>query len=163
MPISNESGCEKQSSLLPPVYSSHFLKAAKASNYFIIPSPSPASEAESLLTNTNKTQSTQLGDKCTHPTPKKDDQTPNRYILFTYPEPLRAYRTSTNSLVASVFAVILGFPLDSVKTRLQAYKYKGTWDCIVNTYKNEGIPGFYRGLTAPLVSTYNQGLLALYT
>lgn len=74
-------------------------------------------------------------------------------ILFEYPQALKPYRTSLNSWFANVFAVAFGFPLDSVKTRLQTYKYNGTWHCIVDTYKNEGVMGFYRGLMAPLISS----------
>jgi len=81
----------------------------------------------------------------------KDGQPP--YILFEYPTPLKPYRTSFNSILASLIAVSTGFPLDSVKTRLQTYKYNGNWHCIVDTYKNEGLLGFFRGLTAPLVSS----------
>lgn len=54
------------------------------------------------------------------------------------------------------------YPLDSVKTRLQAYVYihppppardltissyqfKSFTDCVLHTYKTEGLHGFYRG------------------
>lgn len=80
-------------------------------------------------------------------------QGPGSQILFEYPHALKPYRTSLNSWFANVFAVAFGFPLDSVKTRLQTYKYNGTWHCIVDTYKNEGVMGFYRGLMAPLISS----------
>lgn len=76
-----------------------------------------------------------------------------KHVLFHYPKALKPYRTSFNSWGASLFAVASGFPLDSVKTRLQTYKYNGNWHCIVDTYKNEGVLGFYRGLTAPLISS----------
>lgn len=77
----------------------------------------------------------------------------NQYILFEYPTPLKPYRTTFNSILASLIAVSTGFPLDSVKTRLQTYKYNGNWHCVVDTYRNEGLLGFYRGLTAPLISS----------
>lgn len=143
MSIPNSSLDESKSSLLPPTYSSSFWTAAKASNYPILPTPSPALESASILSkNHNPSMSNQSS-------PDSNDS--HQTILFTYPEPIRAYRTSINSLAASVFAVAFGFPLDSVKTRLQTYKYNGNWHCIIDTYKNEGIMGFYRGLTAPLV------------
>lgn len=78
---------------------------------------------------------------------------PYRPIWFHYPDVLKPYRITFNSYAASVIAVSTGFPLDSVKARLQTYKYKSNWHCIVDTYKNEGIGGFYRGLTLPLVSS----------
>lgn len=72
-------------------------------------------------------------------------------ILFEYPHALKPYRPTLNSWFASLFAVAFGFPLDSVKTRLQTYKYNGNWHCIVDTYKNEGIIGFYRGMSIKLL------------
>lgn len=175
MSIPNQQNNEKPVSSLSPIYSLNFLKAAKESNYFIIPSPSPAFESASLINNNkNNTAAptntnTYISNESNNPTipstlklssSSNSSSSPintlddyNSKILFTYPEPISAYRTSTNSLIASVFAVAFGFPLDSVKTRLQTYKYKGTWSCIVDTYKTEGVLGFYRGLMAPLVCT----------
>lgn len=72
-----------------------------------------------------------------------DGSNPN--IVFQYPAVLKPYRTNFNSIAASLIAVATGFPLDSVKTRLQTYKYNGNWHCIVDTYKNEGVIGFFRG------------------
>lgn len=46
----------------------------------------------------------------------------------------------------------LQFPLDSVKTRMQTYKYDNFTDCVRHTYKTERIRGFFRGVTAPLAS-----------
>lgn len=77
--------------------------------------------------------------------PLPPPEVPAQYVLFHYPAVLKPYRTSFNSWFASLVAVSTGFPLDSVKTRLQTYKYKGNWHCIVDTYKNEGVLGFYRG------------------
>jgi hypothetical protein len=45
----------------------------------------------------------------------------------------------------------VGHPLDTVKVRLQAGLYKSTFHCVSTTLKNEGIRGFFKGLTAPLV------------
>lgn len=47
---------------------------------------------------------------------------------------------------------ILQFPLDSVKTRMQTYKYNNFVDCVRHTYRTENIRGFFRGVTAPLAS-----------
>lgn len=52
---------------------------------------------------------------------------------------------------ASVFG---NTPIDVVKTRMQgleASKYKGTMDCIVQIWKNEGPRAFYKG-TVPRLS-----------
>lgn len=44
------------------------------------------------------------------------------------------------------------FPLDSVKTRMQTYKYDNFTDCVRHTYKTEKWRGFFRGVTAPMAS-----------
>jgi solute carrier family 25 (mitochondrial carnitine/acylcarnitine transporter), member 20/29 len=56
---------------------------------------------------------------------------------------------ATNSALCSI---LVGYPFDSVKTRMQAYRYKSTWKCISSTFYLEGVRGFYRGII-PLVST----------
>jgi solute carrier family 25 carnitine/acylcarnitine transporter 20/29 len=75
--------------------------------------------------------------------------------------------------VASLASTIAGFPLDSVKSRLQVKRYVAdslSWklllsfahfrwsryssvlDCVTKTYADEGVKGFFRGVTIPLVS-----------
>lgn len=55
---------------------------------------------------------------------------------------------------ASFIATVVGFPMDTVKTRMQTHpEFTSYWDCIRKTYSHEGIRGFYRGIWAPLVST----------
>lgn len=44
------------------------------------------------------------------------------------------------------------FPLDSVKTRMQTYKYDSFTDCVRHTYHTEKFRGFFRGVTAPMAS-----------
>ena len=44
------------------------------------------------------------------------------------------------------------FPLDSVKTRMQTYKYNNFTDCVRHTYQTEKYKGFFRGVTAPMAS-----------
>jgi hypothetical protein len=56
---------------------------------------------------------------------------------------------ATNSALCSILA---GYPFDSIKTRMQAYRYQSTWTCISSTYKLEGLRGFYRGVV-PLLAT----------
>lgn len=69
------------------------------------------------------------------------------------PEYLLPYRQPVCAYLASVYAIGVGFPLDSIKTRQQTYRYKNVWQCVVETRKTEGIRGFYRGLIAPLLSS----------
>lgn len=62
------------------------------------------------------------------------------------------HRTPISAGSASFIATTLGFPLDSVKSRLQVSKYAGVVDCIQKTYRHEGFQGFFRGLTVPLLT-----------
>ncbi|KAH8376684.1 hypothetical protein KR093_000899 [Drosophila rubida] len=57
-------------------------------------------------------------------------------------------------------SVLTGYPLDTIKVRLQTMplpaageppQYKGIIDCAVKTFSTEGVRGFYRGISAPLV------------
>ena len=51
--------------------------------------------------------------------------------------------------VAGSVAWVFCIPFDCIKSRIQADdsgRYKNTWDCIVKSYKHEGISVFYRGL-----------------
>lgn len=49
---------------------------------------------------------------------------------------------------AGIAITLVGHPLDTVKTRLQAQSahrsYTGIWDCIAQTTKQEGLRGFYK-------------------
>ncbi|ORY64389.1 integral membrane ornithine transporter of mitochondria [Pseudomassariella vexata] len=65
---------------------------------------------------------------------------------------IKRYRTEVSASSASVLSTITAFPLDSVKTRLQTYPYNGFLDCVRKTYREEGMRGFFRGVTAPLAS-----------
>lgn len=47
----------------------------------------------------------------------------------------------------------VGHPFDTVKVRLQTSegRFKGPMDCVWQTFRSEGIKGFYKGFTPPLV------------
>ncbi|KFY81639.1 hypothetical protein V500_11235 [Pseudogymnoascus sp. VKM F-4518 (FW-2643)] len=73
----------------------------------------------------------------------------------TVPPPkrfLKRYRTEIAASSSSVMSTILSFPLDSVKTRMQTYRYNSFIDCVHKTYQTEKIRGFFRGVTAPVAS-----------
>ncbi|KAF2834099.1 mitochondrial carrier [Patellaria atrata CBS 101060] len=60
--------------------------------------------------------------------------------------------------VAGVFSGIaklsVGHPFDTVKVRLQTSQeshFKGPLDCVLQTVRNEGVRGLYKGATPPLV------------
>lgn len=53
--------------------------------------------------------------------------------------------------VGGAFGVAVGYPLDTVKVRLQTQTgYSGFWQCVRKTCKNEGLRGFYRGMSMPI-------------
>ncbi|TSK28137.1 Solute carrier family 25 member 48 [Bagarius yarrelli] len=67
--------------------------------------------------------------------------------------------------IGGASSVIVGHPLDTVKTRLQAGKgYKNAFDCIVTTYKKETVTGFFKGLSFPLASitVYNSMVFGFF-
>ncbi|KAF2872590.1 mitochondrial carrier domain-containing protein [Massariosphaeria phaeospora] len=64
----------------------------------------------------------------------------------------KKYRTEIAASSSSLLSTFTAYPLDSVKTRLQAYKFNSFSDCVRHTYKTEGFHGFYRGVWSPLAS-----------
>ncbi|XP_006631971.1 solute carrier family 25 member 48 [Lepisosteus oculatus] len=55
--------------------------------------------------------------------------------------------------IGGASSVIVGHPLDTVKTRLQAGNgYKNTLHCILKVYQKENVSGFFKGLSFPLAS-----------
>ncbi|KAF2801113.1 mitochondrial carrier [Melanomma pulvis-pyrius CBS 109.77] len=64
----------------------------------------------------------------------------------------KRYRTEVAASSSSLLSTFAAYPLDSVKTRLQAYNFKSFPDCVRHTYQTEGFYGFYRGVWSPLAS-----------
>ncbi|GAB9464925.1 hypothetical protein Gpo141_00002347 [Globisporangium polare] len=54
--------------------------------------------------------------------------------------------------VAGCSGIIVGQPFDTIKVRLQTHGafYKGSVDCVRQTFKHEGALGFFKGMTSPL-------------
>ncbi|XP_012602575.2 solute carrier family 25 member 47 [Microcebus murinus] len=53
--------------------------------------------------------------------------------------------------LGGVCGVAVGYPLDTVKVRIQTEpKYTGIWHCVRDTYRQERVRGFYRGLSLPV-------------
>ncbi|XP_065122609.1 solute carrier family 25 member 48 [Paramisgurnus dabryanus] len=68
--------------------------------------------------------------------------------------------------IGGASSVIVGHPLDTVKTRLQAGNgYKNTLHCIVTIYKKETVAGFFKGLSFPLASItlYNSMVFGFFS
>ncbi|GAA5981146.1 hypothetical protein JCM10908_003999 [Rhodotorula pacifica] len=81
-----------------------------------------------------------------------------RKELPTQPPPATRPVSTAASLIAGsaggMCQVIAGNPLDVLKTRAQLAapgQYKGTLDIALQTFRNEGILAFYKGVTPPLV------------
>lgn len=72
---------------------------------------------------------------------------------------VKRYKTEVAASMSSVLSTVAAFPLDSVKTRMQTYKYKGFLDCVKHTYRAEKLRGFFRGSRAPPIhSPYRNSL-----
>eukprot|EP01099_Mayorella_cantabrigiensis_P001638 TRINITY_DN1734_c0_g1_i2.p1 TRINITY_DN1734_c0_g1~~TRINITY_DN1734_c0_g1_i2.p1 ORF type:complete len:182 (+),score=3.24 TRINITY_DN1734_c0_g1_i2:97-642(+) len=55
--------------------------------------------------------------------------------------------------LAGVFGTIVGYPLDTIKSRLQTQGiYSSGSDCFRKIIKTEGFHGLFRGMMAPIVS-----------
>ncbi|XP_024615449.1 solute carrier family 25 member 47 isoform X2 [Neophocaena asiaeorientalis asiaeorientalis] len=60
-------------------------------------------------------------------------------------------RKGSKSQNDGVCGVAVGYPLDTVKVRIQTEpRYTGIWHCIRDTYRRERVWGFYRGLSLPV-------------
>jgi solute carrier family 25 carnitine/acylcarnitine transporter 20/29 len=73
--------------------------------------------------------------------------------LFTMPQILQPYKVGILSYSASMVSTFCGYPLDSIKTRMQTHNYKNAFTCLKATIQNEGVRGLYRGIVVPLVTT----------
>lgn len=71
-----------------------------------------------------------------------------------FPAALSPYRLTILAYGTSFISTTIGFPFDTVKTRMQAYKnYTSVFDCVVKSYRAEGLRGFYKGVWPPMFST----------
>ncbi|KAJ0280208.1 hypothetical protein COL940_006345 [Colletotrichum noveboracense] len=76
--------------------------------------------------------------------PRAQEERPQRLV--------KRYRTEIAASTSSMFSTVVAFPLDSVKTRMQTYRYEGFLDCVRHTYRTEKLKGFFRGVLAPMAS-----------
>lgn len=67
-----------------------------------------------------------------------------------------ALANNYNGFIAGIFSGIaklsVGHPFDTIKVRLQTTeksRFKGPWDCLSQTIKNEGVRALYKGATPP--------------
>ncbi|SGY72795.1 BQ5605_C005g03210 [Microbotryum silenes-dioicae] len=59
---------------------------------------------------------------------------------------LFTHRNLFAAATASFVSTIAGFPLDSIKARIQVKRYSGVLDCARCTFAEEGVAGFFRGV-----------------
>lgn len=87
------------------------------------------------------------------------------HALHILPQSFQPWRPTILSYTASLFSTVVGFPLDSIKTRMQTHPFNGIFDCLRKTVKHEGVKGLFRGVTAPLLSTsFSKSLsVSIYT
>ncbi|XP_008316662.1 solute carrier family 25 member 45 isoform X1 [Cynoglossus semilaevis] len=56
--------------------------------------------------------------------------------------------------ISGALGVAVGYPLDTVKVRLQTQSvYKGIFHCVAKTYRHEGFHGFFKGMAFPVMTT----------
>ena len=72
--------------------------------------------------------------------------------------PVSTNRAAYNGFIAGIFSgmakLAVGHPFDTIKVRLQttpAARFTGPVDCVRQTFRAEGVRGFYKGATPPLV------------
>ncbi|KAM9377754.1 solute carrier family 25 member 48 [Pholidichthys leucotaenia] len=68
--------------------------------------------------------------------------------------------------IGGASSVVVGHPLDTVKTRLQAGKgYKNTLHCVLTIYRKETVTGFFKGMSFPLASItlYNSAVFGFFS
>ncbi|XP_028816122.1 solute carrier family 25 member 48 [Denticeps clupeoides] len=68
--------------------------------------------------------------------------------------------------IGGASSVVVGHPLDTVKTRLQAGNgYRNTLHCVLTIYRKETISGFFKGLSFPLASitVYNSVVFGFFS
>ncbi|KAM6992572.1 solute carrier family 25 member 47-A [Tautogolabrus adspersus] len=54
---------------------------------------------------------------------------------------------------AGACGVAVGYPLDTVKVRIQTQKqFSGVWQCAATTFSQEGVHGFFKGMSLPLTT-----------
>ncbi|XP_076994628.1 solute carrier family 25 member 48 isoform X2 [Tamandua tetradactyla] len=67
--------------------------------------------------------------------------------------------------IGGAASVVVGHPLDTVKTRLQAGTgYGNTLNCILTVYRRESVFGFFKGMSFPLASiaVYNSVVFGVF-
>ncbi|KAI8804191.1 mitochondrial carrier [Cladochytrium replicatum] len=83
------------------------------------------------------------------------------------PVPLPSIADFVSGTAAGAAQVLTGHPLDTLKVRLQldsTNRFKGPWDCLSQTVRNEGFLALYKGMASPIagVGFVNAVLFSAY-
>ncbi|ORC85528.1 putative mitochondrial carrier protein [Trypanosoma theileri] len=75
----------------------------------------------------------------------------------------KVLRRFVGGTVGGMFQALCSHPFDTVKSRVQSGMFPGVVSCFHSTWRSEGIRGFYRGLTPPLMmgGIYNSILFSV--
>jgi solute carrier family 25 (mitochondrial carnitine/acylcarnitine transporter), member 20/29 len=87
------------------------------------------------------------------------DTTDRNYETLDQSQPTKAaFSNNYKGFVAGIFSGIaklsVGHPFDTIKVRLQtseSTQFRGPLDCLLQTLRQEGVKGLYKGATPPLV------------
>ncbi|KAF2199472.1 mitochondrial carnitine/acylcarnitine carrier protein [Delitschia confertaspora ATCC 74209] len=66
---------------------------------------------------------------------------------------VKNYRGFVAGIASGITKLSVGHPFDTIKVRLQTSdktRFKGPLDCLLQTLRNEGVKGIYKGATPPL-------------
>ncbi|CCH41434.1 Calcium-binding mitochondrial carrier protein [Wickerhamomyces ciferrii] len=63
---------------------------------------------------------------------------------------LQPWKPTLLAYTASLGSVAGGYPLDSIKSRMQTHGFKNITGAFLNTVKNEGLRGLFRGISSPI-------------
>ncbi|KAH9933919.1 mitochondrial carrier domain-containing protein [Fomitopsis serialis] len=100
-----------------------------------------------------------------------DAPEPSTVSAETDPMSIRALKDISFGSIAGMSSKVFEHPFDLTKVRLQSQvldataRFDGPIDCLVQTWKKEGLRGLYRGLPAPIVGAMaeNASLFWTYT
>ncbi|PIA14915.1 mitochondrial carrier [Coemansia reversa NRRL 1564] len=86
-------------------------------------------------------------------TTSKDTSNANQtYTVQPWQMFLYENRTLASAITAAVTGMVVGYPFDSLKTRMQTHHYPSLLTCAQRSISEEGIRGLYRGLLPPLLT-----------
>lgn len=90
--------------------------------------------------------------KQSNPPPITSTPSSSSQALIILPQSLQPWKPTFLSYTASLGSVAFGYPLDSIKSRMQTHGFNSITKCFLSTLKNEGVRGLFRGISSPIFS-----------